>query len=85
MVCLLNELEENQLVVRNRDRADRRRALIELSAEGEHALRSVDRALQSVEDDILSSLDGQERDSLRELLARINVGEPDWAALAADA
>src|ERR1700734_450820 len=35
LVCLLNELEENDLVVRHRDRSDRRRALVEISPEGE--------------------------------------------------
>src|ERR1700689_2993691 len=45
MVCLLNELEESNLVVRNRDRSDRRRAIVELSVQGERALRKVDGAV----------------------------------------
>ena len=80
MVCLLNELEESELVVRNRDRADRRRAIVELSAEGERALCEVDRAVQAVEDEMLTDLDDAERATLRRLLARLH-GEPDWSLL----
>src|SRR5438552_3950153 len=61
MVCLLNELEESGLVQRHRDRADRRRALVELSAYGERALQDVDFALQGVEDEILQGLDRRDR------------------------
>src|ERR1700761_2186625 len=42
MVCLLNELEESELVVRRRDRSDRRRALVQLSDKGERTLDEVD-------------------------------------------
>jgi DNA-binding MarR family transcriptional regulator len=76
-VCLLNELEDQDLVVRQRDRSDRRRALIELSAQGEHALREVDRVLQTVEDEILARLDPSERSALRRLLARLDLADAD--------
>ena len=39
LVALLNELEDAGLIVRSRDRADRRRGIIELSAEGERVPR----------------------------------------------
>jgi len=84
-VCLLNELEDHDLIVRQRDRIDRRRGMIELSVEGELALREVDRALQAVEDEILASLNDGERCTLHGLLARLNVGEPDWGAAAHEA
>jgi DNA-binding MarR family transcriptional regulator len=77
-VCLLNELEDHDLVVRQRDRSDRRRGLIELSGKGELALRDVDRALQTVEDEVLASLDAAERAMLHGLLARLTAGEPNW-------
>lgn len=77
-VCLLNTLEDNDLIVRHRDRNDRRRALIELSLEGEAALCEVDKALQIVEDDILANLNSEERGLLHGLLARLNVAEPDY-------
>src|ERR1700749_5041915 len=38
LVGLLNQLEDEDLVVRRRDRADRRRGLIELSERGQSAL-----------------------------------------------
>ena len=79
-VCLLNELEDNDLVVRARDRSDRRRALIELSPQGERALCEVDRVLQSVEDEILAGLDTDERAVLRRLLARLNLADPECPA-----
>jgi DNA-binding MarR family transcriptional regulator len=82
MVCLLNELEGQRLVVRHRDPNDRRRALVELSRRGELALEKCDRMLQTVEDEILASLDAEEREVLRKLLARVTVGGPDWALAA---
>jgi DNA-binding MarR family transcriptional regulator len=78
IVCLLNELEDEDLVVRRRDRADRRRGLVHLSAKGELALCDVDRALQAVEDELLVRLDGEERSLLHGLLARLGVGASDW-------
>lgn len=76
-VCLLNELEDSDLVVRQRDRSDRRRALIELSARGEQALREVDRVLQRVEDEILADLSTAERATLHGLLSRLHLSEPE--------
>jgi DNA-binding MarR family transcriptional regulator len=85
MVCLLNELEDSDLVVRHRDRADRRRAIVELSGHGKRALREVDQALEVVEDEILDQLDTSQRATLRELLARLDLGEPDWGLIAHEA
>jgi DNA-binding MarR family transcriptional regulator len=79
IVCLLNELEDEDLVVRRRDRADRRRGLVHLSPKGERALCEVDRALQAVEDELLVGLDGEERSLLHGLLARLGAGAADWA------
>jgi len=85
MVCLLNALEDEGLVVRQRDRTDRRRAIVELSPQGELALREVDKALAVVEDEVLTRLEDRERGALRALLAKLEVGEPDWAAAANEA
>jgi DNA-binding MarR family transcriptional regulator len=85
MVCLLNELEDNGLVVRHRDRADRRRAIIELSRHGARALCDVDAALEVVENEILEQLDASQRATLRELLARLDVGDPDWGLITNEA
>jgi DNA-binding MarR family transcriptional regulator len=78
LVCLLNDLEERDLVVRQRDRSDRRRGLIALSKRGELALAAVDQALARVEDAILCELDGAERCLLRDLLARLGTAAPRW-------
>src|SRR6202165_5420255 len=43
LVAVLNSLEDAGLIERRRDRADRRRAIIELSAQGEHVLAELDR------------------------------------------
>jgi len=83
-VCLLNDLEDNDLIVRQRDRADRRSALVELSAQGEAALREVDDAIQTVEDEILAGLNAEQRTLLHDLLARLNAGEPDYGLAAND-
>ncbi|MGA2013081.1 MAG: MarR family winged helix-turn-helix transcriptional regulator [Solirubrobacteraceae bacterium] len=85
MVCLLNELEESDLVVRNRDRTDRRRAIVALSARGEHALQEIDEAVQIVEEEILTGLDASERAALRALLARLNLGDAEWGLIAGEA
>jgi DNA-binding MarR family transcriptional regulator len=82
LVCLLNELEESELVIRHRDRSDRRRASVELSPRGERTLCDVDKALQVVEEEMLAGLDRDERDVLHSLLARLNSVGPEWALAA---
>lgn len=79
MVCLLNDLEESELVVRRRDRADRRRAIVELSDKGERTLAEVDRAVEVVDEEMLTGLDPEERSTLRRLLSRLHFGVADWA------
>jgi DNA-binding MarR family transcriptional regulator len=76
LVALLNELEDADLIVRSRDRADRRRGIIELSLEGERMLLEVDRALEAVDDEILSALSPEERTMLNDLLARAGASGP---------
>jgi DNA-binding MarR family transcriptional regulator len=71
LVALLNELEDAGLIVRSRDRADRRRGIIELSAEGRRVLALVDQALETVDEEMLTALGDDERATLNELLARI--------------
>ena len=66
----------------HRDRTDRRRAIVELSRHGKLALCEVDRALEAVEDEILDQLDTSQRSTLRQLLARLDLGEPDWGLMA---
>jgi MarR family transcriptional regulator, lower aerobic nicotinate degradation pathway regulator len=76
LVALLNELEDAGLIVRRRDRADRRRGIIELSADGERMLIEVDRALEEVDDEVLAALSAEERTALNDLLARAGASGP---------
>ena len=70
VVGLLNELEERGLITRRRDRADRRRHIVELSSLGEDELALAYARLSDVEDDLLSALNAAERATLYDLLVR---------------
>jgi DNA-binding MarR family transcriptional regulator len=74
LVAVLNQMEDAGMIVRRRDRADRRRGVIELSPKGELALREVDVALTSVDDELLMTLDADQRACLNELLVRATEG-----------
>jgi DNA-binding MarR family transcriptional regulator len=70
LVLLLNDLEDERLVRRVRDPADRRRHLVQVTEEG---LARFDRARQArtvVEDEVLGSLSAAERDDLHRLLVK---------------
>jgi len=69
-VLLLNSLEAAGLVERRRDQADRRRHIVVLTPRGRKALEQADRALESVEDEVLDALTRDERAALRDLLLR---------------
>jgi MarR family transcriptional regulator, lower aerobic nicotinate degradation pathway regulator len=70
LVAVLNSLEDQSLIERRRDRADRRRAIIALSPPGEHVLADLDLSLLRVDDQILAPLTGTERQTLHALLAK---------------
>jgi len=70
VVGLLNELEERGLITRRRDPADRRRHIVELSANGQGELACTDARLSQVEDELLSGLSAEERETLYHLLVR---------------
>ena len=75
-VLLLNDLESAGYVERRRDPADRRRHIVEMTPAGRRAMGSAERAMESLEGDVLGALAPQERAVLRELLARALAGEP---------
>lgn len=78
VVGLLNDLEQQDLVARRRDPADRRRHIVEISAEGRHELHGVQNRLAQVEDTLLRALTPQERATLHDLLLRASAGHhPD--------
>lgn len=77
LVCLLNDLEDRDLIARRRDREDRRRGILELTDHGRDALAEIDAVLAEIDAEILAELDESERADLRALLGRLSgVGLP---------
>jgi DNA-binding MarR family transcriptional regulator len=71
LVGLLDELEQRGLVERQRDPNDRRRQLVEATAEGKRTLRRLRALSRQIEDDFLAPLDDNERAQLHALLLRL--------------
>src|SRR3954466_4785090 len=70
MTLMLNDLEAARWVERRRDPADRRRHIVELTAEGTAAIERAEQAIDSIEDEVLGPLSDEERATLRDLIAR---------------
>jgi DNA-binding MarR family transcriptional regulator len=68
LVGLLDELEEDGLLERRRDPADRRRHLVSLKPEGKAKLAELRAIARRVEDEFLAPLDPEQREALHELL-----------------
>jgi DNA-binding MarR family transcriptional regulator len=81
LVLILNDLEENGYAQRRRDPADRRRHIVEATPEGLAALARAETYIASIEDDVLSGLDAEQRATLQELLATALAAEPAAAAV----
>jgi DNA-binding MarR family transcriptional regulator len=82
LVTLLNPLEVDGLVTRERDPGDRRRHLVTLTAAGNRHLDSAARAQKDAEDALFASLDDTQREQLRSLLLALRDGlaaDPDSA------
>jgi len=75
LVGLLNELESSGLLARERDSEDRRRHVVEISAEGRETLERAERKLEGVQNDVLGALSDDERATLHELLLRAAGGQ----------
>ncbi|WP_370666199.1 MarR family winged helix-turn-helix transcriptional regulator [Streptomyces sp. IBSBF 2507] len=71
LVTLLNALEDRNLVRRQRDPADRRRHIVEITEAGTAAVAEFDAAIGRVEDELFADFTPRERDTLRLLLARV--------------
>jgi DNA-binding MarR family transcriptional regulator len=71
VVLILNELEATQFSIRRRDPTDRRRHIVEVTSAGRRALERADKARESLEDEVLANLSGEERKTLRRLLERV--------------
>src|SRR3954468_16446224 len=68
LVTLLNPLEADGLVTRQRDPDDRRRHLVTLTPAGKRHLTSAARAQTDTEDALFASLDDDQREQLRGVL-----------------
>jgi DNA-binding MarR family transcriptional regulator len=85
LVTLLNPLEADGLVARERDPADRRRHLVTLTPAGEKQLAGASHAQKDTEDELFASLDHEQREHLRALLLVLRDGLADPATCAATA
>jgi len=71
LASVTGQLYERGLIERHRDPADRRRYVVELTTEGKQLLGDADRAIESGEQGMLSTLDEAEREQLWDLLRRM--------------
>jgi DNA-binding MarR family transcriptional regulator len=88
LVTLLNPLEVDGLVARERDPGDRRRHLVTLTPAGKRHLISAARAQKETEDALFASLDDDQREQLRAVLLVLRDGlaaDPDSACTTRDA
>ncbi|HVO53531.1 MAG TPA: MarR family winged helix-turn-helix transcriptional regulator [Solirubrobacterales bacterium] len=74
-VLLLNDLDERGYVERRRDPADRRRHIVEITADGLEALAEAERKLETLEDEVLGNLSQAERVQLHDLLDKAMAGQ----------
>lgn len=80
LVLLLNDLERAGLVRRRRDQTDRRRHIVSITRKGLSRREAADAAVTAVEERLLEDFDGEERDTLRALLLRIDQRTgPEWS------
>ncbi len=85
LIGLLNELERDGLILRRRSNEDRRRHIVELTDDGTERLAQAEVALAAAEDEVLSALDADERETLYRLLQQATTSHTIDCAAAADA
>jgi DNA-binding MarR family transcriptional regulator len=71
MVALVNALSRDGLLAKRPDPSDRRRNVISLTAAGRRRLRSLDTAVERLQDALLAALSAAERRQLVALLGRV--------------
>ena len=80
LVNLLNPLEAERLVKRQRDTVDRRRHVVTIAKAGQRRLEQADKAFCEAEDTFFGPLTASEREQLHALLSRLRdtvPAEPD--------
>jgi DNA-binding MarR family transcriptional regulator len=80
LVTMLNPLEADGLIRRERDATDRRRHVVTVTPAGRRRLASAARGQREAEDALFAGLTEQQRDQLRDLLIALrnaNQTEPD--------
>ena len=75
LVTMLNPLEDEGIVRRERDRNDRRRHTVMLTAAGRRKLERAAAAQRAAEDALLAGLDPAQREHLRDLLLQLRDDE----------
>jgi DNA-binding MarR family transcriptional regulator len=71
LVGLLDEIEQRGLIERRRDPNDRRRHLVQMTADGKRKLRRLRTLARGLEDDFLAPLSDAEREELHTLLLKL--------------
>jgi DNA-binding MarR family transcriptional regulator len=70
LVLLLNELDDRDWTMRQRDPRDRRRHLVDLTEQGRAALAAAEEAMGQADAGVLDRLSASERADLQRLLAK---------------
>jgi MarR family transcriptional regulator, lower aerobic nicotinate degradation pathway regulator len=76
MVALIDDLEHQGFLRRQRSDKDRRRYALQLTPAGQRALKQALHAIQAAENELLAPLNRQEADTLHELAGRLLA--PHW-------
>jgi MarR family transcriptional regulator, lower aerobic nicotinate degradation pathway regulator len=71
LASVTGQLYSRGLIERNREPADRRRYIVQLTGEGRQLLADADKAIEAGEQEMLNSLDDAEREQLWDLLRRM--------------
>lgn len=71
LVRILDSLEDRGLVTRHRDRKDRRRHTVSVTAVGRRQLRRLREMIDRLEDELLAPLDPASRGALHDLLRQL--------------
>jgi MarR family transcriptional regulator, lower aerobic nicotinate degradation pathway regulator len=76
MVALIDDLERQGFLRRQRSDKDRRRYMLQLTPAGQDTLKRALHAIEDAENELLASLTGQEADTLHDLAGRLLA--PHW-------